>query len=56
LVTVFYIDLAFDGENIWSHVKGVDMEISPKVWFVVAGLKYKGLKVSKGVMEEFNKM
>jgi len=40
-------------------VKGIDMEITPEVWYDVAGLKYAGLRIKKGnirVVEEFNKM
>jgi len=40
---------------MWSHVKGVDMEISTKVWFAITGLNYEGLKVEQGAIEEFNK-
>jgi len=28
LVKVFYTNLLIDGENLYSHVKGVDMEIT----------------------------
>jgi len=31
LVKVFYTNLHIDGENLSSHVKGVDMEITPDV-------------------------
>jgi len=40
-------------------VKGNEMEITPKVWSIVTGLKYVGLRINKGnigVVEEFNKM
>jgi len=37
LVKVFYINLTIDGENMSSHVKGIDMEITPKVWFAITG-------------------
>ena len=59
LVRVFYTNLQIVGDNICSHVKEVDMEITPKVWTAIAGLKYAGLKINKGnigVVEEFNKM
>ena len=59
LVKVFYTNLHFDGENLCSHVKGVDMEITPDVWTTVMGLKYVGLRINKGnigVVEDFNKM
>jgi len=59
LVKVFYTNLHIDGENLCSHVKGVDMEINPDVWTAITGLKYVGLKINKGnigVVEDFNKM
>jgi len=49
----------FDGENLCSHVKGVDMEITPDVWTAIMGLKYAGVRINKGnicVVEDFNKM
>jgi len=55
LVKVFYTNLVFDGENMWSHVKGVGKEISHNMWIAITGLKYEGLKVEKGTIEEFNK-
>ena len=48
LVKVFYTNLHIDGENLSSHVKGVDMEITPDVWIVVIGLKYVRLRINKG--------
>jgi len=59
LVKVFYTNLHIDDENLCSHVKGVDMEITPNVWTAVTGLKYVGLRINKGnigVVEEFNNM
>ena len=59
LVKVFYTNLYIDGENLCSHVKGVDMEITLDVWTFVTGLKYVGLRINKGnicVVEDFNKM
>jgi len=59
LIRVFYINLKFEGNNLVSHVKGVDMEITHDVWTVVAGLKYAGLRINKGnlgVVEDFNKV
>jgi len=56
---VFYTNLHVDGDNLCSHVKGKDMEITLEVWYVVVGLKYVGLRINKGnigVVEEFNKM
>jgi len=59
LIRVFYTNLKFEGNNIVSHVKGVDMEITHDVWNAVAGLKHSGLKINKGnlgVVEDFNKV
>ena len=59
LIRVFYTNLKFEGNNLVSHVKGVDMEITYDVWTAVAGLKYVGLSINKGnlgVVEDFNKV
>jgi len=59
LVKVFYTNPIIDDENMFSHVKGVDMEITPVVWTTVTGLKYFGARVGKGntsVVEKFNKI
>ena len=59
LIRVFYTNLKFEGNNLVSHVKGVDMVITYDVWTVVVGLKYYGLRVNKGnlgVVEDFNKV
>jgi len=59
LVKFFYTKLHIVGDNLCSHVKGNEMEITPKVWSIVTGLKYVGLRINKGnigVVEEFNKM
>jgi len=40
LIRVLYTNLKFDGNNLVSHVKGVDMEITYEVWIAVAGMKY----------------
>jgi len=59
LIRVFYINFKFEGNNLVSHVKGVDMEITHEVWAVVIGLKYVGLRINKGnigVVEDFNKI
>ena len=59
LLQVFYTNLKFEGNNLVSHVKGVDMEITHEVWVVVAGLKYVGLRINNGnisVVENFNKI
>ena len=46
LIRVFYTNLKFEGNNLISHVKGVDMEITHDVWTAVAGLKYAGLRIN----------
>ena len=59
LIRLFYTNLKFKGNNLVSHVKGVDMKITHDVWAVVTGLKYAGLKINKGnigVVEDFNKI
>jgi len=59
LIRVFYTNLKFEGNNLVSHVKGVDMEITYDVWTAVAGLKYYGLRINKGnlrVVKDFNKV
>ena len=56
LILVFYTNLKFEGNNLVSHVKGVDMEITHDVLAVVMGLKYDGLRINKGnlgVVEDF---
>ena len=59
LIRVFYTNLKFIDNNLVSHVKGVDMEITHEVWTAVTGLKYVGLRINKGnigVVEDFNKI
>ena len=59
LVRVFYTNLQVVGDNLCTHVKRIDMEITLKVLSVVAGLKYYELRINKGnigIVEEFNKM
>jgi len=59
LIRVFYTNLKFEGNNLVSHVKGVEMEITHEVWAVVAGLKFSSLIINKGnlgVVEDFNKI
>ena len=56
---MFYTNLKFEGNNLVSHVKGVDMEITYDVWTAVASLKYSGLRINKGnlgVVDNFNKV
>jgi len=51
--------LKFVDNNLVSHVKGVDMEITHEVWIAVTKLKYAGLRINKGnigVVEDFNKI
>jgi len=38
LEKVFYKNLLIDGENMYSNVKGVDMEITPFVGTAITGL------------------
>jgi len=47
LIRVFYTNLKFEGNNLVSRVKGVDMEITHDVWVTVTGLKYAGLRINK---------
>jgi len=59
LIRVFYTNLKFEGNDLVSHVNGVDMEITHEVWTAVTGLKYVGLRINKGnigVVEDFNKI
>jgi len=59
LVKFFYPNLQFVGDNLCSHVKGVDIEITHDVWTAITGMKYTELRINKGnirVVEEFNKM
>jgi len=44
---VFCTNLHIVGENLFSHVKGVDMEMTPDVWIAVIGLKYSRLRINK---------
>jgi len=51
--------LKFEGNNLVSHVKGVDMEITHDVWAAITGLEYVGLRINKGnigVVENLNKV
>ena len=59
LIRVFYTNLKFEGNNLVSHVKGVDKEITHDVWAAATGLKYASLIINKenlGVVEDFNKV
>ena len=40
LVRVFYTNLKFEGNNLVSHVKGMELEITHEVWTAVAELKF----------------
>jgi len=58
-VKVFYSNLVQDGKNLVSHVKGVKLKITREIWSNVGGIKYSGMKVSKGNtarIQGFNKM
>jgi len=39
-----------------SHVKGVDNEITPNIWFAVTGLSYEGQQIERGALDDFNKI
>jgi len=59
LIRVFYTNLQFVRNNLFSHVKGVDMEITHEVWIAITGLKYAGLRINKEnirVVDKFNKI
>ena len=59
LIRVFYTNLKFVDNNLVSHVKDVDVEITHEVWTAVTGLKYDWLRINKGnigVVEDFNKI
>ena len=59
LVRVSYTNLQVVDNNICSHVKGVNMEITQEVWTAITGLKYAGLRINKGnicAVNEVNKM
>jgi len=56
---VFYTNLQFVGNNLVSHEKGVEMEITHDVWTSITELNYVGLRINKGnigMVEEFNKI
>ena len=59
LIQVFYTNLKFVDNNLVSHVKDVDMEITHEIWTAVTKLKYVGLRINIGnigVVEDFNKI
>jgi len=56
LIRVFYTNLKFEGNNLVSHVKGVDMKITHEVWDAVTGLKYVGSRINKGNNGSLSKM
>ena len=47
LIRVFYTNLKFEGNNLVSHVKGEDMEITHEVWNAVTVRMY-GFKLEEG--------
>ena len=51
LIRIFYTNLKFEGNNLVSHVKGVDMEITHDVWATVTRLKYDVLESIKVILE-----
>ena len=53
LVRVFFTNLSFDDEAMYSHIKGVDMAITNEVWLVVAGLRNTRKSVE---LDDFNKV
>jgi len=55
IVKVFYTNLMFDGKNMSSHVKGVDMLITPKEWFSITGLRHEGHLIERIALEDFSK-
>ena len=48
LVRVFYTNFQIVGDNLCSHVKGINIKITNDVWTSITGLKYVGLKINKG--------
>jgi len=59
LVKVFYNNLVQDGKNLVSHVKDMKLKITREIWSNVGGIKYSGMKISKGNtagIQGFNKM
>ena len=50
LIRVFYTNLKFEGNNLVSHVKGVDMKITHEVWTAVAGLSTQASELTKGTL------
>jgi len=54
---MFYTNLIFDGQNMCTHVKGVDMLITPKEWFAITGLRHEGQQIERKALdlEDFNK-
>ena len=58
LTKVFFTNLNVKGDKFESRVKGVIMDITPKVWETVTGLKRDRLKLGKGTiegLEDYNK-
>jgi len=59
LVKVFFTNMWYDEENLYSHVKGIDIAINEEVWLSVTGLRNEGATVSRGNTSElgnFNKV
>jgi len=58
LMRVFFTNLSFEDVVMYSHVKGVDMDITLTVWTTIVGLKNTGRTVGKGntnSLENYNK-
>jgi len=56
---MFFTNLQLKNDILKSCVKGVEIEISKKVWNDVVGLKQRRVQVRKvetGIVEEFNKV
>jgi len=59
LVKVFFTNMWYDEENLYSQVKGIDIAISEDVWLSITGLRNDGVVVSRGntiELENFNKV
>jgi len=48
LVKVFLTNMWYDGENLYSQVKGIHIAINEEVWLSVTGLRNDGATVSRG--------
>jgi len=48
LVRVFSKNRTFEGDLMWTYVKGVDIDITPIIWTATIGLKNSRTKFGKG--------